>query len=111
MDHQPRKAADHGAVDADELQIPPDLKFDAARRVGRVPPLDGGGDDVGHLAAIVLHDVGGGALDPVVDLGLQLRVGLQLPADARQRDRQPLAQLARRVGGGVQDRPLELQPE
>src|SRR4051794_33961520 len=74
VDEQPGEAADHGAVDADELEVPADLQLDAPGGLVRVPPLDRRGDEVAHLPARLLHHLPHRRADPLVDLRLQLRV-------------------------------------
>ena len=81
VDRQAGEPADDRAVDADELQVTADLQLDAPRRVGAVPALDGRGDEVGDLTAVVLDDVGERPLDPVLELRLQLDVGGQALAE------------------------------
>ena len=44
VDEQPDQRADHRAVDADELQVPPDLELEAPAGLLRVPARDGGRD-------------------------------------------------------------------
>src|SRR5215207_666570 len=72
MDGQAGERADDRAVDADELQVPPDLQFDLAGGLDTVPALDGVGDQGRDLAGVMPHDVGGGAFHPAVCLGPQL---------------------------------------
>ena len=111
MDGEAGEAADDRAVDADELEVAADLQLDAPCGVGAVPALDGRGDQVGDLALVVVDDVLDGALDPVVDLRLQLWVGGQAPTDVGQPVGQPAAQLAARVVRRAQHPPFQLAPQ
>src|SRR5690606_34732925 len=53
VDHQAGQRTDHGAVDADELQVPPHLQLDLAGGLLGVPPLDRVSDQGGQLGAVV----------------------------------------------------------
>ncbi len=111
MDHDAGQPADDGAVDADELEVAPDLQLHLARRGVGVPALDGAGDHVADLVAIVVDHVTDAAQDPVVDLALELLVDRQPLAEAAQTRRDADPQLAVFVAGGGDHRPLRLSPQ
>ncbi len=103
--------ADDRAVDADELEVAPDLQLHLARRGVGVPPLDRAGDHVADLVAVVVDHVADGAHHPVVDLALQLLVDRQPLAEAAQARRHAEPELAVLVAGGGDHRPLRLAPQ
>src|SRR6188472_1588700 len=77
VDEQPGEAADHRPVDPDELEIATDLQLDAPRRLGRIPPRDGRGDELADLVPRLLGELAGGRDHPLVDLALQRLVVAQ----------------------------------
>src|SRR6185503_17825872 len=99
VDHDAGEATDHRAVDADELEVAADLQLDATAGVVGVPLLDGGGDQVGHLVAVLLDQVVDGPFDPAVDLGPQLGIGLDGVAEPDDAIDHAAPQLGLGVGG------------
>src|SRR5687767_10126408 len=57
VDGEAGEAADDGAVDADELEVPTEERLELVGGLGRVPAGDGGRDERGDLVAVVGGDV------------------------------------------------------
>src|SRR4029079_3000669 len=56
MDQDSHQTTHDRALDADELQVLPDVQLDLARRLAAVPLVDGLGDDRGQLTSVAIHE-------------------------------------------------------
>ena len=92
MDEEADEATDDGAVDADELQVAPDERLDAIRRVLGVPALDRRGDEGRDLVAVTRDEAGRARLEASLHGGAQCLVVLEPVAEGAQVFDHPLAQ-------------------
>src|SRR6185437_3411904 len=108
---QAHAGADHGAVDADVLQVAAEQQFELVRRLGGVPALDGPGDQAGQLVVEVVDEGPDARLDHAVQAVGEAAVRAEAPPGRGQQVGQPTAQLGLRVGGLGAQRVLGLLPQ
>src|SRR6201996_2064952 len=86
---QADQRADHGAVDADELQVPAQQQLQLAGGLVGIPALDRAGDQAGKLVVVLLGDGPGSGLEhPLQALGQPL-VRFEAAAGRHQQVGQP----------------------